>query len=72
MPLLLPGLQESRPCVCEGEGRRGMKYRVHRLKVEKDTAQETLEQFLNRLDGEVLSIVPYVIPTFQGTGHIQD
>jgi len=36
-----------------------MKYRVHRLEVKKDTAQETLEQFLNRLEGEVLSIVPY-------------
>lgn len=45
-----------------------MKYRVHRLEVKKDTAQETLEQFLNRLEGEVLSIVPYVIPTFQGMG----
>lgn len=45
-----------------------MKYRVHRLEVKKDTAQETLEQFLNRLEGEVLSIVPYVIPAFQGMG----
>jgi hypothetical protein len=27
-----------------------------------------LEQFLNQLDGEVLSIVPYVTPTFQGMG----
>jgi len=43
-----------------------MKYRVHRLEVKKDTAQEKLEYFLNHLDGEVLSIVPYVSPTFQG------
>jgi len=42
-----------------------MKYRVHRLEVKADTAQETLEQFLNGLEGEVLSIVPYVIPAFQ-------
>jgi hypothetical protein len=27
-----------------------------------------LEQFLNQLDGEVLSIVLYVTPTFQGMG----
>lgn len=45
-----------------------MKYRVHRLEVKKDTAQTRLEQFLNRLEGEVLSIVPYVIPAFQGMG----
>jgi hypothetical protein len=45
-----------------------MKYRVHRLEVEKDSVQEKLELFLNRLDGEILSIVPYVSPTFQGMG----
>ena len=45
-----------------------MNYRVHRLEVEKDTAQEKLEQFLNQLEGEVLSVVPYVTPTFQGMG----
>jgi len=45
-----------------------MKYRVHRLTVERDTAQETLERFLNQLEGEILSIVPYVTPTFQAMG----
>lgn len=45
-----------------------MKYRVHRLEAKKDTAQETLENFLNQLNGEVLAIVPYVTPTFQGMG----
>jgi len=45
-----------------------MKYRVHRLEVRKDTAQEKLEHFLNQLEGEVLAIVPYVSPTFQGMG----
>ena len=45
-----------------------MRYRVHRLEVKKDTAQEKLELFLNQLDGEVLSIVPYVSPTFQLMG----
>ena len=45
-----------------------MRYRVHRLEVKKDTAQEKLELFLNQLDGEVLSVVPYVSPTFQLMG----
>jgi hypothetical protein len=45
-----------------------MKYRVHRVEVKKDTAQEKLELFLNQLEGEVLSIVTYVSPTFQGMG----
>jgi hypothetical protein len=45
-----------------------MKYRVHRLEVKEDTAQEKLERFLNQLEGEVLAIVPYVTPTFQGMG----
>jgi len=45
-----------------------MKYRVHRLEVKQDSAQEKLEQFLNQLEGEVLTIVPYVSPTFQGMG----
>ena len=45
-----------------------MNYRVHHLTVKKDTVQMTLENFLNQLEGEVLSIVPYVTPTFQGMG----
>ena len=45
-----------------------MKYRVHRLEVKKDTAEERLERFLNQLTGEVLSIVPYTTPVFQLMG----
>ena len=45
-----------------------MKYRIHRLEVKEDTAQEKLERFLNQLEGEVLAIVPYVTLTFQGMG----
>lgn len=45
-----------------------MKYRVHRLEVKKDTAQETLEQFLNQMEGEVLGVIPYITPTFQLMG----
>lgn len=35
-----------------------MKYRVHRLDVISDNMQEKLEQFLNKLDGEVISVIP--------------
>lgn len=45
-----------------------MKYRVHQLEVTRDTAQEKLQSFLNQLEGEVLSVVPYVSPTFQLMG----
>jgi hypothetical protein len=45
-----------------------VKYRVHRLEVKEDTAQDKLERFLNQLEGEVLAIVPYVTPKFQGMG----
>ena len=45
-----------------------MKYKVHRLKVKQDSAQEKLEQFLNQLEGEALTIVPYVSPVFQFMG----
>jgi rhamnose utilization protein RhaD (predicted bifunctional aldolase and dehydrogenase) len=45
-----------------------MKYRVHRLDVKEDTAQEKLERFLNQLHGEAMAIIPYVTPTFQGMG----
>ena len=45
-----------------------MKYRVHHLDVNKETVQEKLERFLNQLEGDVQSIVPYVSPKFQGMG----
>ena len=45
-----------------------MKYRVHQLEVKRDTAQEKLERFLNQLEGEALSIIPFVTPSFQGMG----
>ena len=45
-----------------------MKYRVHKLSVKKDTVQEQLERFINQLEGEILSVVPFVAPTFQGMG----
>ena len=41
-----------------------MKYRVHRLDVNRDNMQEELEQLLNRLDGDVVAVMPNVRPTF--------
>ena len=45
-----------------------MKYKVHRLEIRVKSAQETLETFINSLDGEVVSIVPIVNPTFRPMG----
>ena len=45
-----------------------MKYTVHRIDVKSDTMQEKLENFLNKLNGEVISIIPNVRPTFQLMG----
>ena len=43
-------------------------YRVHRFDLKMDTEKDRLEQFLNSLKGEIVSIVPNVRPTFQGMG----
>jgi len=45
-----------------------MKYKVHRLEVNKDNMQEKLEQFLNGLHGEILAVFPNVRPTFLWMG----
>lgn len=45
-----------------------MKYRAHRLEVGPKSAQATLEAFLNQLTGEVLAVIPYVLPTFRAMG----
>lgn len=45
-----------------------MKYKVYRFDIKMDKDQARLEQFLNNLEGEVVSIVPNVKPTFQGMG----
>jgi hypothetical protein len=41
-----------------------MTYRVHRLEVDRDTMQEKLEQLLNKLDGDVVAVMPNVRPFF--------
>lgn len=45
-----------------------MKYRVHRIDVSAETMQEKLENFLSRMGGELVSVIPNVRPTFQGMG----
>ena len=45
-----------------------MKYKVHRIDVDKNTMQDKLEQFLNKLNGEVISVFPNVKPSFQFMG----
>jgi hypothetical protein len=45
-----------------------MKYRVHRIDVKTDNMQEKIENYINKLDGDIISIFPNVRPTFQGMG----
>lgn len=35
-----------------------MKYKVHRLEINMEKDQSKLEQFLNSLEGDVVSIIP--------------
>jgi len=41
-----------------------MKYKVHRIKVNSHNMHDYLEQFLNNLDGEVISVIPDVTTIF--------
>ena len=41
-----------------------MKYRVHRVEAKKNEMQEKLEQFLNTLNGEIISVFPNVTQYF--------
>ena len=45
-----------------------MKYKVHRFDLKMETDIDRLEQYLNGLEGEIVSIVPNIKPTFQGMG----
>ncbi len=40
-----------------------MKYRVHKLEINMASDQTKLEQFLNSLEGEVVSIIPNIAKT---------
>jgi len=37
-----------------------MKYKVHRLEIKMEKDQKKLEQFLNNLEGEIISIIPNI------------
>jgi len=45
-----------------------MKYKVHRLDVNSHNMQEKLQEFLNSLRGEVITVLPNVQPSFQFMG----
>ncbi len=45
-----------------------MKYRVHRFDLKMDKDQSKLELFLNSIEGEIISIIPNVNPTFRPMG----
>jgi len=45
-----------------------MRYKVHRLDIKLDKELKKLEEFLDNLKGEVVSVFPNVRPTFQGMG----
>ena len=45
-----------------------MKYKLHRFDLKMTTDKDKLEQFLNSLKGEVISIVPNITPTFLPMG----
>lgn len=45
-----------------------MKYRVHKIEVKSENMQEKLEKYLNKLNVEVVSIIPNIRPTFQLMG----
>ena len=40
-----------------------MSYRVHRFDINMERDQVKLEQFLNSLEGEIISIIPNIVKT---------
>ena len=45
-----------------------MKYRVHKFDIDMSKDQSKLEQFLNNLEGEVVTIIPSVNPKYTVRG----
>lgn len=45
-----------------------MKYRIHRFQINMKEDQKKLEQFLNNLECEVVSIIPNVTPSLMFLG----
>ena len=52
---------------CIGE-RMKVRYRVHRFDIDMTKDQRKLEQFLNNLEGEVVTIIPSVNPKYTVRG----
>jgi len=45
-----------------------MSYEIHRFDINMEKDQDKLRQFLNKLQGEVVAIIPNVKPTFKPMG----
>lgn len=45
-----------------------MKYKVHKLQIGKEINDSELENYLNNLQGEVISIIPNIEPRFHLMG----
>ena len=45
-----------------------MSYKVHKFSIRMEKDQLELENFLNGLNAEIVSIIPNVKPTFQAMG----
>lgn len=45
-----------------------MDYKVHKFYIEKEIDVVVLEQFLNNLRGEIVSIIPNITPKFHMMG----
>lgn len=45
-----------------------MKFKVHKFQVGKEIDEENLERYLNGIQGEVISIIPNIIPKFHMMG----
>ena len=45
-----------------------MNYEIHRFDINMEKDQDKLRRFLNKLQGEVVAIIPNVKPTFKPMG----
>jgi hypothetical protein len=45
-----------------------MKYKVHQFDEKSKNIQHDLEDFINKLNGEIISALPHLTPTFQLKG----
>jgi hypothetical protein len=45
-----------------------MSYRVHRLDIKLENEEYKLEQFLNTLEGDIISIIPHIKPAMHPMG----